>query len=41
MKAVVISGAGRYADPWHDFAGTSAQLAAELAELGLEAAGED
>jgi len=37
MKAVVISGAGRYADPWHDFAGTSAQLAAELAELGLDA----
>src|SRR5699024_4475174 len=37
MKAVVISGAGRYSDPWHDFAGTSAQLAVELSELGLDA----
>ncbi|HLS63095.1 MAG TPA: ThuA domain-containing protein [Ruania sp.] len=37
MKAVVISGAGRYTDPWHDFAGTSAQLAVELSELGLDA----
>ena len=36
MAAVVISGAGRYADPWHDFAGTSARLATELAALGLE-----
>lgn len=35
MTAVVISGAGRYADPWHDFAGTSAQLVTELTALGL------
>lgn len=37
MSAVVISGAGRYADPWHDFTGTSAQLAGELTALGLTA----
>lgn len=37
MAAVVISGAGRYADPWHDFTGTSARLAAELTALGLTA----
>lgn len=37
MTAVVISGAGRYADPWHDFTGTSARLATELAGLGLTA----
>src|SRR5699024_3658224 len=37
MKAVVISGAGRYADPWHDFAGTSQRLAELLGDQGLEA----
>ncbi|WP_168211710.1 ThuA domain-containing protein [Ruania zhangjianzhongii] len=37
MSAVVISGAGRYADPWHDFTGTSARLATELTALGLPA----
>ncbi|WP_277050347.1 ThuA domain-containing protein [Ruania albidiflava] len=37
MRAVVVSGAGRYDDPWHDFAGTSARLAAELVSLGLDA----
>lgn len=37
MSAVVISGAGRYADPWHDFTGTSARLAVELTALGLAA----
>ncbi|HIZ34823.1 MAG TPA: ThuA domain-containing protein [Candidatus Ruania gallistercoris] len=37
MTAVVLSGAGRYADPWHDFAGTSARLAEELTALGLSA----
>ncbi len=36
MRAVVVSGAGRYADPWHDFAGTSSRLATELAALGLD-----
>ncbi|UFU01979.1 ThuA domain-containing protein [Ruania suaedae] len=35
--AVVISGAGRYADPWHDFEGTSAALAEMLSERGLDA----
>lgn len=37
MTAAVISGGGRYADPWHDFAGTSARLVEELAALGLPA----
>lgn len=35
--ALVISGGGRYADPWHDFAGTSDRLAQALSELGLAA----
>ncbi|WP_022882796.1 ThuA domain-containing protein [Gryllotalpicola ginsengisoli] len=35
--AVVVSGAGRYADPWHPFAETSAQLAEILAEAGFDA----
>jgi len=37
MKALVISGAGRYADPWHDFAGTSQRLAELLGGMGLDA----
>lgn len=32
----MLSGAGRYADPWHDFAGTSARVADLLREQGLE-----
>lgn len=32
---VVVSGEGRYADPWHDFVGTSARVAELLGELGL------
>ncbi|SEE26475.1 ThuA domain-containing protein [Ruania alba] len=35
--AVVISGAGRYCDPWHDFEGTSAVLAEQLDDYGLSA----
>ncbi len=35
--AVVISGAGRYADPWHDFEGTSAALGELLGDRGFEA----
>lgn len=35
-SALVISGAGRYADPWHDFAGTSARLAQLLGQAGLD-----
>lgn len=34
-SAVVISGAGRYSDPWHDFAGTSARLAELLEGAGI------
>src|SRR5690625_1916856 len=37
-RAVIISGAGRYSDPWHPFEETSAALARELDGLGLEAA---
>src|SRR5699024_3802224 len=37
MKALVISGVGRYADPWHDFAGTSQRLAELLGGMGLDA----
>lgn len=37
-SAVVLSGSGRYADPWHDFAATSARLAKLLDELGLDVA---
>ena len=33
--ALVVSGAGPYADPWHDFAATSGRLAAILRDLGL------
>lgn len=32
--AVLLSGAGRYADPWHPFAETSARLAELLNECG-------
>lgn len=33
-KAVVLSGGGRYADPWHPFGATSVRLAALAASLG-------
>jgi hypothetical protein len=36
-RAVIVSGAGRYADPWHPFAETSARLAALLGEAGVTA----
>lgn len=35
--AVVISGSGRYADPWHPFAETSGRIAALLRETGFDA----
>lgn len=35
--AVVLSGHGRYADPWHDFPATSARIAGVLEECGLVA----
>lgn len=34
MRAVVLSGSGRYADPWHAFAETSAALAGIVAGAG-------
>lgn len=34
-QALVLSGGGRYADPWHPFAETSAALAGILAEAGF------
>ena len=34
MRAVILSGAGRYADPWHRFAETSAALAGILGGAG-------
>ena len=33
--ALVVSGAGPYVDPWHDFPATSARLAARLRNTGL------
>jgi len=36
-RALVISGAGRYADPWHRFAATSAAIAEIVTEAGIAA----
>ncbi len=35
VRALLISGAGRYADPWHPFARTSAAVAEVLTQDGL------
>ncbi|CAN7354981.1 ThuA domain-containing protein [Arthrobacter sp. LjRoot14] len=35
-KALLLSGVGRYADPWHPFAETSAALAGLLREAGFD-----
>lgn len=35
MNALIISGAGRYADPWHDYPATSARIADVLVDVGL------
>lgn len=40
-RAVIASGAGRYADPWHPFAATSARLAEALRADGWEVAVDD
>lgn len=37
-RAVILSGAGRYADAWHDFAATSAEVARVLTGMGLQVA---
>ncbi|MCL2515151.1 MAG: ThuA domain-containing protein [Microbacteriaceae bacterium] len=34
-RAVIVSGAGRYADPWHPFPETSARIAAVLTSAGF------
>lgn len=34
MRAIILSGAGRYADPWHRFAETSAALAGIVGSAG-------
>ncbi|GAA2044322.1 hypothetical protein GCM10009819_34090 [Agromyces tropicus] len=36
MRAIILSGAGRYADPWHPYAETSARLAEIVAEAGFD-----
>lgn len=36
MRALILSGAGRYADPWHPFPETSERLAGILRSEGLE-----
>lgn len=35
-RVAVVSGVGRYADPWHDFAATSSALADVIRELGWD-----
>ncbi|WP_430645262.1 ThuA domain-containing protein [Agromyces sp. GXS1127] len=37
MRALILSGAGRYADPWHPYPETSARLAGLVAASGYEA----
>ena len=37
MRAVVLTGAGRYGDPWHRFEETSARLVEILAQAGIDA----
>lgn len=37
-RALILSGEGRYADPWHPFGRTSSRLARLLASLGVDAA---
>ena len=38
MRVTILSGAGPYADPWHDFPATSAAAARALEPLGLDVA---
>lgn len=41
MRVVIASGAGRYADPWHPFAATSACVARILQESGAQVRTDD
>lgn len=36
MRALVVSGAGRYADPWHPFDRTSPRIVSILSDAGFE-----
>ncbi|GAA1055214.1 hypothetical protein GCM10017608_31470 [Agromyces luteolus] len=36
MRALILSGAGRYADPWHPYAETSSRLAELVADAGFD-----
>jgi hypothetical protein len=36
MRALIVSGSGRYADPWHPFPATSLKLAEVLAAAGAD-----
>jgi hypothetical protein len=36
MRATVVSGGGRFADPWHPFAATSSRLGEVAAEAGFD-----
>lgn len=38
MRALIASGAGRYADPWHPFPRTTPLVAGALADAGFDAA---
>jgi len=40
-RAIIVSGSGRYADPWHPFAQTSARVAQILRDAGFEVAIDD
>jgi hypothetical protein len=39
--ALLLSGAGAYADPWHDFPTTSARIAEVVEDLGIEVRTDD
>lgn len=41
LRAVIVSGSGRYSDPWHPFSRTSAALAELLADGGFAVSVED
>lgn len=36
MRALIVSGTGRYADPWHPFDRTSPRIASILSDVGFE-----
>jgi type 1 glutamine amidotransferase len=40
-RALIVSGSGRYADPWHPFARTSARIAGILRETGFDVTVDD